>query len=97
MASQHVLDHAQNVYLTVTVSPASAAYANPHSLAIDPAITYVGTVGQLPDVQLLSVPRASWEGMRDNVLNTLKGLDGVRRVDVEQPPRTRTKRDTEEL
>lgn len=97
MASQHVQDHAQNVYLTVTVSPSSTVFANPQSLAVDPAITYVGTVGQLPDVKMLSIPRDSWGGIQANVLDTLKGMDGVRRVDIEQPPRMRSKRNADEL
>ncbi|GJE88110.1 hypothetical protein PsYK624_041930 [Phanerochaete sordida] len=94
MASQHVLDHAQNVYLTVTTSP---SFANPQSLAIHPSVSYLGNVGALPDVQLLSVPRESWESVRESVMSTLSRMDGVRRVDMEQPPKTRAKRGADEL
>ena len=97
MATQQVLDHELNVYLAVTVSPSSATFANPQGLVIDPSITYVGTVGQLPDVQLISVPRNGWNAIKDNLLARLNGLDGVKRVDVEQPPRMRAKRNTEEF
>lgn len=97
MASPHVLDHAQNIYLTVTVAPSSPVSSNPQSLAIHPSMTYLGTVGALPDVQLISVPRESWEIIHENVMNTLKRMDGVRRVEMEQPPKMRAKRSVDEL
>ncbi|EKM56119.1 uncharacterized protein PHACADRAFT_257193 [Phanerochaete carnosa HHB-10118-sp] len=97
MATQHVLDHTQNIYLTVTVSPSSPVFSNPQSLTIHPSMRYLGTVGALPDVQLLSVPRESWETIQENVMSTLKRMDGVRRVEMEQPPRMRAKRGIDEL
>lgn len=98
MAAQHVLDHAANVYLTVTVAPATPALASPaQALAVHPAVSYVGPVGALPDVVLLSVPRARWDDVREGVLSAVKGVQGVRRVDVEDPPRMRAKRGIDEL
>ena len=97
MASQHVLDHSSNVYLTVTTSSSAAVSSNPQSLAIHPSISYLGPVGQLRDVHLLGIPRESWELIQDNVLSTLKGMPGGQRVDMEQPPRMRAKRNIDDL
>ncbi|KAI0810827.1 hypothetical protein BC629DRAFT_1280879, partial [Irpex lacteus] len=77
--------------------PNSAFYQNPAQLASHPALTHVGQVGQLRDVQLLSAPRESWSRIEGDVLSSLNGLDGVQRVEVQQPPRTRAKRDAEDL
>lgn len=95
MSTQHTLDHDSNVYLTVTLSPTSPAYSNPEVLTSHPSLTHVGSVGEMRDVQLLSVPRNSWNRVQGDVLSMLNGLAGVRRVDVQQPPRTRVKRGDE--
>jgi hypothetical protein len=97
MAAQHVLDHGNNVYLTVTVSPSASVASNPQSLAIHPSMTYLGTVGQLQDVQLLGIPRESWDLIHENVMDTLKRIEGVQRVEMEQPPKMRTKRSIDDL
>ena len=97
MATQHSLDHGNNIYLTVTVSPSSAAASNSQALIVHPSITHLGHVGQLQDVQLLSVPRASWDLVQDSVMSTLRGISGVQRVAIEQPPRMRAKRNADDL
>ena len=61
------------------------------------ALNHIGQMGQLRDVQLLSVPREDWARVQGDVLSSLNGLQGVRRVDVQDPPRMRTKRDTADL
>ncbi|KZT11163.1 uncharacterized protein LAESUDRAFT_720352 [Laetiporus sulphureus 93-53] len=95
MSSQHVLNHDENVYITVTVSPSSRFIEHPEALSVNPALTHLGPVGQLRDVQLLSVPRENWPRLQGEILASLNGLDGVRRVDVQDTPRTRVKRGEE--
>ncbi|KAF9792589.1 hypothetical protein BJ322DRAFT_58646 [Thelephora terrestris] len=82
-----------NVYLAVTLARSSPFYLNPSGLSIPyPAVNHVGNVGQLPDVQLFSVPRAEWDSRQQVILNFLKGSEGVQRVDV-QSAKARSKRD----
>ena len=82
-----------NVYLAVTLVRSSPFYTNPSGLsASHSAVNHVGTVGQLPDVQLFSVPKVEWDSRKQDILSFLKGSEGVQRVDV-QSPKTRTKRD----
>ena len=96
--SQHLIqDHNANVYLAVTLSSSSALYQNPQDLAAHPALTHIGQAGQLRDVQLLSVPRDDWERVQSDVLSKLNSLHGVSRVDVQEPPRMRSKRDMGDL
>lgn len=97
MASQHIQDHDANIYLTVTVSSGSPLYHNPEQLVTQPALTHIGAVGQLRDVQLLSVPREEWNRVQGDVLRKLNSMQGVLRVDVQEPPRMRSKRDTGDL
>lgn len=97
MTSQHIQDHSANVYITVTVSSSSSLYQHPEQLVSHPALNYIGQVGQLRDIQLLSVPREEWEHVQGDVLSNLNGLQGVTRVDVQEPPRTRSKRDVSDL
>ena len=97
MPTPHMQDHNANVYLTVTVSQSSPLYQNPNLLACHSALTHVGQVGQLRDVQLLSVPRGDWDHVQGDVFSALNSLQGVRRVDVQDPPRLRAKRDEADL
>jgi len=92
MSTQHVLDYDDNVYLAVTISSSSRFLENPAALAVHPALSHIGTVGQLRDVQLLSAPRESWPRIEGDILASLNSLEGVRSVDVQDPPRTRVKR-----
>ncbi len=89
------LDHVSNVYLAVTLSPGSPAYNHPELLTSHATVTHVGPVGELRDVQLLSVPQGSWGHVQAEVLSTLNGINGVRSVQIQQPPRTRVKRGDE--
>jgi len=82
-----------NIYLAVTLARSSPFYANPSGLLVYHfAVNYVGNVGQLPDVQLFSVPKVVWDSRQQDILSFLKGSEGVQRVDV-QSPKTRSKRD----
>ena len=82
-----------NVYLAVTLARSSPFYTNPSSLSTShPAIDHVGNVGQLPDVQLFSVPKVEWNSQQQDILSFLKGSKGVQRVDV-QSPKMRSKRE----
>lgn len=81
------------VYLAVTLARSSPFYSNPSGLSIPySAVNHVGNVGQLPDVQLFSVPKAEWDSRQQDILSFLKGSEGVQRVDV-QSPKARSKRD----
>lgn len=91
------MDHSTNVYLAVTVSPTSQLFSQPEHLATHPSISHLGPVGQLEDIQLLSVPRASWGRVQGEVLAQLNSLNGVQRVDVQDAPRQRVKRGAEDL
>jgi hypothetical protein len=39
----------------------------------------VGNVGQLPDVQLFSVPKVEWDSRQQDILSFLKGSEGVQK------------------
>ncbi|GBE82830.1 hypothetical protein BKA93DRAFT_522463 [Sparassis latifolia] len=97
MSAPLALNHDENVYLTVTITSSSPFAVNPAALVVHPSLTHLGMVGQLRDVQLLSVPRESWPRLQGEVLSALNALDGVRRVDVQDPPRMRAKRGGDEL
>ncbi|OBZ75955.1 hypothetical protein A0H81_04936 [Grifola frondosa] len=73
------LNHDANIYLAVTLSPSSALFSNPAALAIHPYVTHLGKAGQIPDIQLLSVPRQSWERVRDEVITALNRMEGRER------------------
>ncbi|KAI1790447.1 hypothetical protein LXA43DRAFT_973632 [Ganoderma leucocontextum] len=86
-----------NVLITVTLSPTSALYSSPDGLLVHPLLTRLGHVGELQDVQVLSVPRESWFQAQGEVFGALNALSGVLRVDVQDQPRTRAKRRADEL
>jgi hypothetical protein len=91
------LNYAANTYIAVSLSAGSVYLHNPARLAsVHPSITYVGPVGELPDVQLVSVAKDDWDKVNEEVLGSLTGCDGVGRVDV-QAPRQRVKRGGDEL
>ena len=97
MSAQLSLDYNTNVYLAVSIQPMSQYTTTPISLASYPSVSDIGTVGQLTDVKLLSVPKDEWENVGTNILEILKqDTQNVLRVDV-QMPKTRTKRGTDEL
>ncbi|KAI0781529.1 hypothetical protein BD413DRAFT_506018 [Trametes elegans] len=95
MSTSLARNHEENVFLTVTLDPTSALYNNPDGLAVDPLIQRLGRVGELQDVQLLSVPRPNWPGVQGAILDALNALPGVLRVDVLEKPKLRTKRGDE--
>ncbi|KAJ7288080.1 hypothetical protein C8J57DRAFT_1278992 [Mycena rebaudengoi] len=90
------LNYAANTYLAVTL-PASSLYLQaPASLGlVHPAVAHVGQVGELSDVQLLSIPKQEWDvdAVREQILSSFKDIG---RVDV-QVPKQRAKRGDDEL
>ncbi|KAI0747715.1 hypothetical protein C8Q80DRAFT_1219175 [Daedaleopsis nitida] len=97
MSTALAQQHAGNVLLAVTLSPTSAAHADPDALVVHPLVARLGQVGALQDVQLLAVPRESWPTVQGAVVDALHALPGVLRVDVQDPPRLRAKRGADEL
>ncbi|KAF7288675.1 p-loop containing nucleoside triphosphate hydrolase protein [Mycena chlorophos] len=89
------LNYAANTYLAVTI-PASSQYymQSPAALAeLHPAAAYVGQVGELSDVQLVSIPKAQWESLETEIV---AAFENVGKVDV-QTPKQRVKRGGDEL
>ena len=93
MATALAREHREKVFITVTLSPTSALFSEPDGLLIHPRLARLGRVGELQDVQVLTAPRAEWPDVEDPVLDTLRGLPGVLRVDVQELPKLRAKRD----
>lgn len=87
------MDYSSNTYLAITLSPSSTT--NPASLvaSLSSGSYYVGQVGELADVHLVSVPKADWEQSQDQIVRTLRASVGVQRVDVQPEPKRRVKRD----
>jgi len=85
-----------SVDLAITFVPTSPLLANPSSLAsAHPALhplQYTKPAGQLSDVLVFTVPRGHDGTQRNEIVQALKSLEGVLRVDVLEP-RMRTKRD----
>jgi hypothetical protein len=93
-----VLNFDANAYISVTLDPSAASFGSPATLAAGHnAVEYVGPVGQLADVQLVSVPKDQWPAAQADVLGWLKSRPGVVHVEVQGPPRTRAKRGGDEL
>ena len=91
------LDYNANAYLAVTLSSSSPFVSNPASLAsVHRDISVVGQVGQLDDVQLVSIPKASWDSSKETILSALTQADGVVRVEP-QVLKQRVKRSGDEL
>ncbi|KAI3619459.1 cutinase [Moniliophthora roreri] len=67
------LDYSQNTYLAITLSS-----SNPSNIvSLHPALTHVGQVGQLKDVQMFSVPKTVWESnIGDEIKGILEGQKG---------------------
>jgi hypothetical protein len=90
-------DYDNNVYLAVTLNLESDYLNDPSALRrLDRDLAVVGQVGQLPDVQLLSVPKAVWDQRGDAVQETLRAADGVLAVQV-QTVKARVKRMADEF
>lgn len=91
------LDYQQNTYIAVTLSSDSPYFSSPELLTRDhSSLTHVGKVGQLADVQLLSIPKAEWDHNAEDILTFLRSKNGVGNVDV-QVPKQRVKRGGDEL
>jgi hypothetical protein len=97
-APQHKLDFGAHTYIAVTLDRAAGAQLEPRDLAAAHGrAAYVGPVGELADVQLVSVPRDAGPDAEADVLGWLKARSGVVHVEVQAPPRTRAKRGGAEL
>jgi hypothetical protein len=91
------LDYDANTYISVTLDPSAPSFGSPDALGQHAAVEYVGPVGQLADVQLVSVPKSDWQDAQADVLGWLRARPGVVHVEVQAPPRMRAKRGGEEL
>ena len=91
------LDHDANTYLAITLSPSSPYLRDPSSLAkVHPSAIHVGQVGEMNDVQLISVPKQQWDSAQNDILQYLNGQEGIRGVDI-QSVKVRPKRSGDEL
>ena len=98
------LDYSSNTYLAITFSPTSPFYAAPATLSSDPHIAsarlplaYVGNVGSLPDTHLFSLPKTTYENVKDQIFAVFGEMTSdVTAIDV-QIPKQRSKRVMEEL
>ncbi|KAF7298829.1 hypothetical protein MIND_00830500 [Mycena indigotica] len=87
------LNYAAHTYLALTLPPSSSYLQTPSTLAqIHPAAAYVGQVGAMADVQLVSIPKAQWESSEAARTEIMEAFTAVGRVDV-QEPKQRAKRD----
>jgi len=87
------MDYTSNTYLTVVLHPSSPYQSDPAALAsLFPGLDHIGPVGALPDVHIIGVPRQIWGQSKGNILDALRGGEGVLRVD-EQERKQRAKRD----
>ena len=75
------LDHNANTYLAITLSPSLPYLLDPSSLGkVHPSAIHVGQVGEMKDVQLISVPKQQWDSAQKDILN---GQEGIRGVDIQ--------------
>ncbi|KAF8644584.1 hypothetical protein AX16_008382 [Volvariella volvacea WC 439] len=82
----HNLDYSSNAYLVVTLSSTSPFFSAPSTLAsLHPSLSFVGQVGQLSDVQIVSVPQAHWEQDGNAIVASLRSGEGVVSVNLQQP------------
>lgn len=90
------LNHASNAYLTVYFRPSSSFLADPSSInSVHPALTHVGPVGALKDVQVLSVSKFEWDRVSDEILASLSSRGDIEKVEVQDEPKARVKRSSE--
>ncbi|KDQ18602.1 hypothetical protein BOTBODRAFT_28980 [Botryobasidium botryosum FD-172 SS1] len=99
--SSAAMDYTANTYLAVSLAPHSGYIQNPGSLTSRPSLAslpihHIGKVGALDDVHLFSVPKTVWEEVQDQVMSSLKSVDGVSDVAI-QVPKQRAKRGGGEL
>lgn len=81
-----------DVFVAVYLSPSSQYIQKPADLqARHSSIKHKGNVGELADVQLISVTKSDWESSQQQILGALQSAPGVTRVEVQQL-KQRTKR-----
>ena len=91
------LDHDANRYLAITLSPSSPYLCDPSSQAkVHPSVIHVGQVGEMNDMQLISIPKQQWYSAQNDILQYLNGQEGICSVDV-QSVKVRPKRGGDEL
>lgn len=90
------LNYAANTYLTVYLTPSSTYFSDPLSLTnIHPALSYIGPVGVMKDVQILGVSKEDWakRNIQDDIASLLQEKigQGIVKFEVEEP-KARVKR-----
>ncbi|KAL5533505.1 hypothetical protein ACEPAF_5281 [Sanghuangporus sanghuang] len=92
------LDYNSNVYLAVSLTPTSILKSTPIQLNSYPSIVEdLGSMDNLPDVKLLSIPKDDWSNVGEDILKALRDdRVNILRVD-EQKPKLRAKRGGDEL
>ncbi|KAG9008566.1 hypothetical protein FRB94_009414 [Tulasnella sp. JGI-2019a] len=100
MTAPLVLDYASHQYIAVTLQASSRFFQEPANLPPSQppllSLTYVGPVGSLPDVQLFSIPKSTFETVKDQVFATLGDMPDVTSVNL-QVPKQRVKRGGDDL
>lgn len=87
------MDYESTTYIAISVHPQSLFSSSPETLDIPhPLATFVGPVGSLDNVYLLSVRKPDWKDHSDEIISRLEGSAGVSRVDV-QTTKQRAKRE----
>ncbi|KAK7438464.1 hypothetical protein VKT23_018077 [Stygiomarasmius scandens] len=90
-------DYEHNVYIAVTLDPTSSLFSNPSVLSnIHSALMYVGPVGKLKDVHLVSFGKEEWNEHVEEIIQLIKGCEGINKVDVQEVKHL-TKRNDDEL
>ena len=78
------LDYNANTYLAITLSPSLTYLLDLSSLAkVHPSAIHVGQVGEMKDVQLISVPKQQWDSAQKDILQYLNDQEGIHSVDVQ--------------
>ena len=89
-------DFSSNTYVTVYLRSSSSYLADPQSIStIHPALTHVGPVGMMRDVQILSVPVPEWGRVSGEVLALLSSKPDIEKIEVQGAPKVRVKREGE--
>ncbi|KAJ3486340.1 hypothetical protein NLI96_g4317 [Meripilus lineatus] len=94
------LDWYNRVYLTLTFAQYSPYFMNPSSIGVGIEslnVRHEGQVGEVKDVQLVSVSKSDWAASQTEILTMLSNLAGISRVEIQEPPRQRLWRRSDEF
>lgn len=61
-------------------------------ITIHPALTHVGPVGVMKEIQVLRVSNLEWGRISEEVLASLRSSADIEKVEVQDGPKTRVKR-----